>query len=125
MTVTISKIKRSLSGSKLNPGYLLYLIATALAIAFGFYIQKLVHGLGALVDILCFYANLWLSRFGFNIKLDLILALSLSPLIIITPIALIYRALCKRPLPYLNHISWMLWILSTLSFILSQEGLSA
>lgn len=103
--------------------YLGYLIASVIAIYFAPHIQDVVHGFAFLDNYVNYYLSFMFSSSDFGVHLRLILTLMVTPMIIVVPLALIYQRVKHKPMPYLSHIAWLLWLITALSRILTQEGL--
>ena len=99
-----------------------YILASALAIYFTPHIQDIAHVFSFLDNYVNYYLSFLFSSSAFATSLRLILALMLTPMIIVVPLALIYQHVKHKPMPYLPHIAWVLWLITALARILTQEG---
>jgi hypothetical protein len=101
-----------------------YVIASALAIYFAPHIQEVIHGFGFLDNYINYYLSFIFSSSEFGIHLRSIVALMVTPMVIVVPLALIYQRIKHKSMPYLPHIAWILWLITALSrILLIQEGL--
>lgn len=96
----------------------LYLILSILIVLFAHY----VHVIVVYIDLFYTYVNIKLTTIFSNHPWAIItrevLALTLIPILIAAIPALVYRAVKGKQMPYLLHITWLLWLILVLSKIL-------
>lgn len=97
---------------------LIYLIASSLVVIFAKYAQVVV----VYINMMYTYLNVILAplfRFiGLNGMVQKILLLVLIPAIIAGIPAVIYRLIKKKEMPHFFALTWCLWLIIVLSYIL-------
>lgn len=100
--------------------YALYAFVTLCAVYFSAFTKKIVNG----IFQIHLYLDQGMQTFMYSgpiaVHLRQILALALTPIIIVAIPTAIYWGLKKNLPPYLIQIIWVLWIIVALRYLLSQ-----
>lgn len=101
-----------------------YLLLSIAAIFLSTYTQTALHWVQEVDKQINDYLSLVFLISPLGIQLRLILSLILTPVIIIAIPALLFHLIKHKTMPYLIQIIWIIWLITVLSRLLSQPGLS-
>jgi hypothetical protein len=96
-----------------------FMLALSIIVVYlGKFIGNVLHGLGAAQMFLVSKLNLMLPEFGFKVILVKVIVLLLVPMLLSLIAAFIYWLIKRRELPRLLELIWIMWLISSLIFVM-------